>query len=563
MDEEPMPQPQDRAETAAPAPGGAALQEAVAAYADALVTAFAPCRAEGVLQRDLAAALHIDPGTLSRYFTGQRILPCDLLPAFTSHLAELGHPLTGHDIRDLELLERNVRRYRSPDGRRIAELEDERDALRTDLAAVQETLRRALADGHARDEELAGQLTEVRDDASRLRRALAEQDLVITTLRSRLTEAEEARRDAEEQAAAEAARADELVGRISDAHTQLAAAARLIGDADRDAARAEERATALGAEIKVLRRQVRALLKEPFPDPDTSIPPSSTHDGASGHSPAELVSAQLRPSVAEGTTAHTTATGTTSPASVPAPRPAPAFHGIAPHSVRTRSLRPNLNLSWRWWAKAVAWVFSLLLVAAAVAAFTAAHIPHFAYTRAALCTADQISQADISDCLTRQTGTVTNRAKKRNAESTSYTVTVATGSGKKTWDVGRSFYNGTQPGTRVAINAYKGTIVTVTNGTLTADVAGVTAFLSWKQVAAPLALMTAAAIPLIAVGDRFFRSIKLFGLLPMAAIWNGFLAAVTFGNAGLESWTSTTTAVVHALAWALTCLPSLVMAALD
>ncbi|MFE0455195.1 hypothetical protein ACFW2D_28810 [Streptomyces sp. NPDC058914] len=169
--------------------------------------------------------------------------------------------------------------------------------------------------------------------------------------------------------------------------------------------------------------------------------------------------------------------------------------------------------------------------------FAAAHIQHFAYTHAALCTANQISRADTSNCLTQQTGTVTDRAEESNADTTSYTVTVTTTGGQhKTWDVDESFHDGAQPNTGITINSYNGTIVTLTHGTLTADVAeSSTVFLSWKQVVAPLALMTAAAIPLIAVGDRFFRSIKIFGLLPIAAIWNVFLAMVTFNNAGPES----------------------------
>lgn len=561
-----MPQAQDRAETDAPAAGGAALQEAVAAYAKALVDAFAPCRAEGALQRDLAAALHIDPGTLSRYFTGQRIMPIDLLPAFTRHLAELGHP--GPDIRVLELLERDVRRYRSPDGRRIAELEDERDALRTDLAAVQETLRQALTDGHAHTQELAGQLKEVRDDANRLRQALAEQDTVITDLRSRLSEAEEARRDAKEQAAAEAARANELAGRLSDAGTQLAAAARLVGDADREAARAKERAAALAAEIKVLRRQVAALLKEPFLAADALTPSPSTHDGDSGRHPAEAVPAQLQPPVAKGATTPTSATGTTSPTVLPAPRPATAPRRSTPHPRRTRKrLQPSLIPHGGWRPKPatfVAGVFSLLLVAAAAAAFTAAHIRHFAYTHAAPCTAERISRADTGDCLTRQTGTVTDRAEESNGDTTNYTVTVITPGGRhKTWDVGESFHDSAKPGTPITLNAYHGTVVTLTHGALTSDVAAWGAFLSWEQIAAPWALMTASVIPLIAVGDPFFRSIKLYGLVPIAALWGGFGALFTFNKVGSASWTSTTSAVIHALVWALTCLPLLVLAAVD
>jgi hypothetical protein len=208
-------------------------------------------------------------------------------------------------------------------------------------------------------------------------------------------------------------------------------------------------------------------------------------------------------------------------------------------------------------------MFSLLLVAAAVAAFASAHLSHFAYTHAARCTADQVSRADTSDCLTQQTGAVTHRAKKWGGETPYYTVTVTTSGQHKTWDVKKSFHDGTQPGTRVAVNAYNGTIVTLAHGTLTADVADVTAFLPWTKMAAPLALMTAAAVPLIAVGDSFFRSIQITGLLPFAAFWNGILAWTTFNNAGLENWTSTTTAVVHALAWAVTCLPVLAMAAAD
>ncbi|MFF0109602.1 hypothetical protein [Streptomyces hirsutus] len=547
MDEEPMPQPQDRAETGAPATGGAALQEAVGAYTNALGKAFEPCRNESVLQRDLATALHIDPGTLSRYFTGQRILPYDLLPAFTGHLAELGPPLTGPQIRELELLERNVRRHRSPDGRRIAELEDERDTLRTNLAAVQETLRRALADGHARYEELAGQLKQVRDGADRLRRELAEQDRAITTLRSLLTEAEEARREAKEQAAAEATRADELVGRLSDAATQLAAAARFVGDADREAARAEERAAALGTEIKVLRGQVRALLKESFPDSNAFSPPPSTHGGETGQNSADLAQAQLPPPVAGRAITRTSETGITWPPAVPVPRPAPTSRRRMPQPVRVlKRLWPmNLGLGRRRPrpAQIVVGVFSLLFVAAAVPAFVAAHIQMFGHTRAALCTADQISRADTSDCLTQQTGTVTERATRSNAVgTTSYTVTVTTtDSQHKTWDVDGSFYDGAQPGTRVAINAYNGIVVT-----LTTDVAGLTAFLSWKQVVVPLALMTAAGIPLIPLGDPFFRSIKIWVLL-FEAFWNVSIFMFTYNDVGPESWTSTTTAVVHAL----------------
>lgn len=163
-----------------------------------------------------------------------------------------------------------------------------------------------------------------------------------------------------------------------------------------------------------------------------------------------------------------------------------------------------------------------------------------------------------------ETGTVTDRAEDSTSDTTFYTVTVTTTGGQhKAWDVDESFHDGTPPGTRVAINACKGIMVTLTHGTLTAHVADPTAFLSWKRVVAPLTLMTAAVIPLIAVGDRFFLSSKIFGLLPLAAVWNVFLAASVFNNVGPESWTSTTTAVVHALAWALTCLPPLGTAAFD
>ncbi|MFB7449872.1 hypothetical protein [Streptomyces sp. NPDC056194] len=563
MDEEaPIPQPQDRAAAGGPATGGAALRAAVAAYTAALTAAFAPCRATGARQADLAAALHIHPGTMSRYFTGQRILHYNLLPAFASHLAALGHPLTGPQQRELELLERNVRRHRSPDGTRIAELEDERDTLQTELTAVQETLHRALAGIQDQDQKLAGWLKEAEGDADRLRRSLAEQNAMIATLRSRLTEADEARRDAEEQAAAEAARADELAGRLSDADTQLAAAVRLVGDADRDAARAEERATELGAEIEVLRRQVRALLKEPFLAPDAFTPPPSADEGAPGRNAAELVTAQLQPPVAAQAITHTAP-----PSPVPAPRPAPAPPRRAPQPVRRvkRLRRPALrSLPRPGPARAVGMVFSLLLLAAAVAAFAAAHIQQFAYTHAALCTEDQISRGDSGDCLTQQAGTVTDRASEVHDDTTSYTVTVVTTSGKpKTWDVDESFHDGTPPRTRVAIHTYHGTIVTLTHGTLTADVADASAFLSWKQLATPFALMTAAVIPLIAFGDRFFLPVKLLGLVPIAAIWNAVLLGVTFNGWRPESWTSTTTAVVHAFAWALVCLPPLAMAALD
>ncbi|MFF0561469.1 hypothetical protein [Streptomyces sp. NPDC004266] len=566
MDEEAsIPQPPGQASSGGPATGGAALRTAVAAYTAALTAAFAPCRAAGARQADLAAALHIHPGTMSRYFTGQRILHHNLLPAFADHLAALGHPLTGPQQRELELLERNVRRHRSPDGMRIAELEDERDTLQTDLSAVQESLHRALADVEDRDQKLAGWLKKAEGDADRLRRSLAEQDAMIATLRSRLTEADEARRDAEEQAAAEAARADELAGRLSDADTQLAAAVRLVGDADRDAARAQERATALGAEIEVLRRQVRALLKEPFLAPDAFTPPPSADEEATGRNAAELVTAQLQPPVAGQ--AITPTPLPPAPPSVPAPRPAPAPYRRMPQPARPakRRWRPALrDLPRPGVARAVGMVFSLLLLAGAVAAFAAAHIQQFAYTRAALCTEDQISRGDSSGCLTQQAGTVTDRASETHDDTTSYSVTVTTPSGKpETWDVDQSFHDGTPPHTPVTIHTYNGTIVTLTHGTLTADVADASAFLSWKQLATPLALMTAAALPLIVSADRFFISIKLIGLVPIATIWNAVLLGLTFNGWRPESWTSTTTAVVHALAWVLTCLPPLAMAALD
>ncbi|MGK5638222.1 hypothetical protein ACSNOK_07880 [Streptomyces sp. URMC 126] len=463
-------------------------------------------------------------------------------------------------VRTLRRLERDVRRHRSPDGRRIAELEDACDTLRTALAAAEKKLCQALADGHARDEELTSQLREARDDADRLRRALAEQDMLIRTLHSRLTEAEEGRREAEEKATAEAARADELAGRLSDADTQLAAAARLVSDADQDAARAEQRATELRTEIEVLYRRLITLLQETPSGPVAFTPPPSTHDGENAHNPAELVPAQLQPSVAEGATTHTTATA------APALRPVPAPHGRTPQPVRTRKRRrprPDQGRSRPERTRLVAWAFALLLVAAAGAAFAAAHIQRFAYTHAALCTAARISRAETGDCLTQQTGTVTDRAEKSDADATSYTVTVAVGGRHKTWNVKESFYNGTRPGTRVAVNTYDGTIVTLTHGTLTADVADGAAFLSWKQMVAPLALMTAAAIALIAVADRFFRPSMFYGLLPIAALWNVSAALLTFNNWGSGSWTGVASAVVHALAWTLACLPPLAMAALD
>lgn len=565
VDEASIPQPEDRAEKSAPATGGAALRAAVTAYTAALAAAFAPCRAQGALQADLAAALNIHPGTMSRYFTGQRILHHDLLPAFARHLAELGHPLANRQLRELEILERNVRRHRSSDGRRIAELEDERDTLRRDLTALQETLRRALAEGHDRDDELAGRLQEARADADRLRRALAKQDLVINTLRSQLTEAEETSRDAEERAAAEAARADELADRLAEADTQLAAAARLVGDADRDAARAEQRATALGAEIETLRRQVRALLEEPLLVPD-AVTPTSTHDATSGQDPAQLVPAQLQPPIAKGETTHTTTTGATPPTAQPQATPGLHRRTSRPARIRKR-LRPKNPHPGRHRprpARIAAAVLSLLLVTAAAVAFTAAHIRHFAYTHATLCTTEQISRADTGHCLTQQAATVTDRAQKPDGDSTFYTVTVTTTGGRHTtWNVDEAFHDSARPGTRIAVNTYNGTVVTLTHQTLTTDVTDRTAFLSWTQVAAPLALMTAAAIPLLAVGDRFFLAPKIFGLVPIATGWNAFLALLTFNNWRLGNWTDTTTAVAHALLWALICLPPLAMEAID
>jgi ABC-type transporter Mla subunit MlaD len=129
--------------------------------------------ATGGTQRAIARAISYEFSSVSRYLSGERVLPAKDLPVLRSFLTEQGHPLDDHVTDRLEEL---CRAAHAASGSPAVQLEQ----TRYDLARLTEAFSRAQAvlEGQAARlaelEEQAARLSDLKDKAARLTGQLAE-----------------------------------------------------------------------------------------------------------------------------------------------------------------------------------------------------------------------------------------------------------------------------------------------------------------------------------------------------------------------------------------------------
>ncbi|OIJ68437.1 hypothetical protein WN71_008440 [Streptomyces mangrovisoli] len=472
-------------------------------YGLAMTAAFASGQKRGLTETRLAQALFLSGEAVAGYLSGRRIAPVEVLHDFFDCLDEHGCGLD-HAAQQ-----------------RIMDLRDAADT------AVAHDPREIAA----------------------LQRVNREQEAEIRALRSAWERERTEHARATVEAEQELAR---LKGTVDEQGRQLSHAAGYTRALEAELTEIRREADEVSRELRVLRSQLTRL---------TDPPVASVPDEA-----AQSLTARLQAPAATRSTTSGTAVAAPFPVAAPAPRPAQPRYAARPQPKRTWKARLRIAARTGNTSAAVrstAMLLSLLLLSAAVATFAAAYIQHFAYTRLASCTKDQISRADTTNCLTQQAGTATDRAVESDQDTSTYTVTFTTAGGKQeTWNVGQAFHDGTPAGTHLTLNSYHGTIVTITHGTLAADLDDNTAFLSSEQMVAPFLLMGAVTIPLVLTGDRFFISVTIF-LAPFTAVWSLIASFFIFSPWHPAHWTTTTTAVAHALIWALICVPPIAMAAAD
>ncbi|MFI8449062.1 MFS transporter [Streptomyces erythrochromogenes] len=302
----------------------------------------------------MATALHISPGTLSRYLSGQRTAPREVLRDIQAFIKAQKLPLSGIDWERLDELCGRAHEANGSPGVQVVQLNEERTRLREELTRVREELDRVREeqeqDHHVAEERLAALEEQALDLADQLRQVLARahtaeserhhlQDHVSQqdeSLRHALgVEAELARQ--QEQALARAHTAederDRLQHRVTQQDESLRHARDYVRRMEAELTQQQEEAGRLLRELAVLRTQNLRLLKEQqaVSTPETQSAPGDLKEYAhltdrrpttveETHTPSHQHYQHLNRNPLPGQTAPPPGTGDTGP-SIPAARP--------------------------------------------------------------------------------------------------------------------------------------------------------------------------------------------------------------------------------------------------
>ncbi|MFJ5776239.1 helix-turn-helix domain-containing protein [Streptomyces sp. NPDC093094] len=215
-------------------------EPAAYAYAAALRKAVNSYRnATGKSQKTVAADLHLSASTLSRYLSGERLAPREILSAVRAYVEAQGMPLPRKEAEELdELCEQAHLSSRSPAVRQLAR-------LREDLTHLRKQHQQALHIAEARSAEVQEHADRL---ASQLERSLA-----------RAQTAEDANRI--------------LRNRGTERDEKLRHAQRCTRGIEAEIAQQREQTRLLLQEVGVLREQNRRLLEEQqtVPAPSTQV----------------------------------------------------------------------------------------------------------------------------------------------------------------------------------------------------------------------------------------------------------------------------------------------------
>ncbi|MFJ6373741.1 hypothetical protein ACIQK5_36875 [Streptomyces virginiae] len=247
-----------------------------AAYAAALRETVDRYLATGGTQKKMATALHVSPGTLSRYLSGQRVAARATLHDMRAFLQEQEPPLEDIDWAKLETLCERAHAASGSPAVQLAQLKEELARVREEIAAVREEQEQ---DHHVADERLAELEEQALDLADQLRQALARAHTAEEErdrLQDRVTEQDESLRHArgteaeltrqQEQALARAHAAegerDRLQDRVGEQDESLRHARDYVHRMEAELTRQQDQASGLLRELAVLRVQNRRLLED-------------------------------------------------------------------------------------------------------------------------------------------------------------------------------------------------------------------------------------------------------------------------------------------------------------
>lgn len=263
-----------------------------AAYAAALREVVDWYRATGGTQNKMATALHISPGTLSRYLSGHRVATRATLHDMRAFLAKHKPPLRDIDWANLDALCERAHAASGSPAVQLIQLKEEHTRLRDELTRVRDELNRVREeqqqDHHVAEERLAALEEQALDLADQLREALARAHTAESErnlLEDRVTEQDESLRHVhgleaelarqQEQALARAhdmeSERNRLQDRVTEQEQNLRHAQDYIHGMEAELTQQKEEASRLLREVAVLRAQNRRLLEEqqPVSTPET------------------------------------------------------------------------------------------------------------------------------------------------------------------------------------------------------------------------------------------------------------------------------------------------------
>ncbi|MEU9087986.1 helix-turn-helix domain-containing protein [Streptomyces sp. NPDC048357] len=206
-------------------------QSAAGLYAKALREALTVFTTAGGTQKDIARALNVAPATLSRYLSGERVAPRDVLRALRAYLDQRDMPWTPEVYENLDAL---------------------------------------CGQAHAASGSPAVQLVQLREELARLR---GEQKQAQQVAEERLTGLETRAGRLAEQLEEALTRAQTAEARVAEQDESLRHAQDYIHQAEAELAQQREQARQLQQEVGVLREQNRRLVEE-----QQRVPGASTQD---------------------------------------------------------------------------------------------------------------------------------------------------------------------------------------------------------------------------------------------------------------------------------------------
>ncbi|MFJ4871371.1 hypothetical protein [Streptomyces sp. NPDC088757] len=142
------------------------------AYAAALREAMAGYLAAGGTQKAIADAILVAPSTLSRYLSGDRLLPPEDLPRMRSALAERGHPLNEQAYARLESLRKAAYAASGSSAAQLTWIQSELDRLTAEHKRSHQIAETRLAELEEKAGRLTGQLEQALDRIEKQNKSL-------------------------------------------------------------------------------------------------------------------------------------------------------------------------------------------------------------------------------------------------------------------------------------------------------------------------------------------------------------------------------------------------------